>query len=220
MMPFIMDAFEIPWPMSWQGIRRSLPPEWQIWAAEYRTYFETNNIPYPLRHEDFIFHLVAPVQDQLIAPRNVEGGAGAHLMAYLVGILHEARRNPSDSMRGDSETAAAREAARMAAMEAASAGRTARDAAAAAAAAVIAAESLVATAAAAARNAAEQGAGAAEAEAEAMAAARAAEVAAGEAAQAAVIAEAAANAARDAAQAAAEHGLPLSPSARPPPRIS
>ena len=204
MMPFIMDAFEIPWPMSWQGIRNSLPPEWQIWAAEYRTYFETNNIPYPLRHEDFIFHLVAPVQDQLIAPRNVEGGAGAHLMAYLVGILHEARRNPSDSMRGDSETAAAREAARMAAMEAASAGRTARDAAAAAAAAVIAAESLAATAAAAARNAAEQGAGAAEAEVEAMAAARAAEVAAGEAAQAAVIAEAAANAARDAAQAAAE----------------
>ena len=93
-MPFLMDAFDIPWPMSWQGIRNSLPPEWQTWSAEYRAYFRTKNISYPLQHEDFIFHLKAPVQEQLIAPRYVEGGAGAHLMAYLVGILREATQAP------------------------------------------------------------------------------------------------------------------------------
>jgi hypothetical protein len=171
-MPFIMDAFEIPWPISWRGIRNSLPPEWQIWAAEYRSFFETNNIVYPLRHEDFIFHLIAPVQEQLIAPRNVEGGAGAHLMAYLVGILHEARRNNSGTTRGEAEMAAAIELAREAATEAASAGGVAREAATAAAAAVTAAERLAATAEEAARNAAEQGADAAEAEAEAIAASK------------------------------------------------
>jgi len=60
-----------------------------------------------------MYHLRGPVQEQLIAPRNVEGGAGAFLMAYLVGIMPPAQGGDSDAGRRRREAAvqAASEAA-------------------------------------------------------------------------------------------------------------
>ena len=53
MMPFILDIFDIPWPLSWHGVRELIDPRWRNWALAYRTYWGERGVPYPLDNEDF-----------------------------------------------------------------------------------------------------------------------------------------------------------------------
>ena len=87
-MPFLLDAYRVPWPPAWEPIRDSLPTEWAEWTLAYGQHFrQTAGMEhYPLALEDFPFHLPAPVQEQLMATLNVAGGAGAEAASSDAGL--------------------------------------------------------------------------------------------------------------------------------------